>query len=255
MMQRGDMIKQWKWSAEGQKIRTRKGKRKQGKKGERRKEGKTKERNGRNEVGQMRRYARHGKGENRSSKNEKDAGKGREGTRLRSLRTTFSLGAWLLVTTLRRAAAPGLLPGLAKSLGALVAAGPAGPALPGWLRVLRPLALGPTSPGGGRAVIALRRGAFPGGLCKAARAGPGAGALTSRPPSLRGPPRLRPRRDLPPAGVNRILNSGSAALAVVSIRDTTESPRTAAEATFTFCAPGWPWSPRCPSRLELGWGC
>lgn len=70
------------------------------------------------------------------------------------------------------------------------------PALPGWLRVPRPLAPGPGSPGGrrGRAVIAPRRGAYPGALCKAARAEPGAAALTlgsgpagRPPPSSRGP--------------------------------------------------------------------
>lgn len=61
-----------------------------------------------------------------------------------------------------------------KSRAAVLAAGPAGTALLGWLRVPRPLAFCPASPGGGRAVIAQRRSPYLGRLCKArGREGPG----------------------------------------------------------------------------------
>jgi hypothetical protein len=94
------------------------------------------------------------------------------------------------VTSSRRAAtAPALIPTYrhCEIAAALEAALLAGAALLGWLRVPRPLAPCPASPGGcGRAVIAQRRGTYLCRLCKAAGGGPGAVALTPQRPGMRG---------------------------------------------------------------------
>lgn len=125
----------------------------------------------------------------------------REGDKKEKRRDTISQreecsprGAWPTRDVSAPCRRPRPRPRVVKSPGALVATGSVGPRSLGgceslglWPRPSQPQRRG-------RAIIAWRRGAYPEALCKAARAGPGAAALTLRigpagcpPPSSRGP--------------------------------------------------------------------